>query len=233
MIANIKKKVNNLRLRRAFRVLTALLKKTKTQMTTQSAMDFLFSREGSLITPWQFQSELKGFLTIYEELKPKCAMEIGTANGGTLFCHCRLAAADATIISVDLPGGKFGGGYPDWKTPVYSEFALPGQNLHLVRASSHDAATVEKVRTILNGKQLDYLFIDGDHTYAGVKKDFELYSPFVRQGGVVVFHDVVPHQGSSCKVDEFWNEIKQQHRHQEFIDRPDQQHYGVGVLFLK
>lgn len=233
MIATIKKKITDLRLKRAFRVLTDVLRRSKSVMTTPEAIDFLFSKKGSLITPWQFRSEITGFMSIYQGLKAKCAMEIGTANGGTLFAHCRLAAPDATIISVDLPGGRFGGGYPDWKTPIYREFALPKQDLHLVRASSHEASTVEQVRTILNGRQLDYLFIDGDHTYAGVKKDFELYSPFVKKGGVVVFHDVVPHHGSSCKVDEFWNEIKLSHEHKEFIDHPDQKHYGVGVIFLK
>jgi hypothetical protein len=30
---------------------------------------------------------------------------------------------------------------------------------------------------------VDFLFIDGDHTYEGVKKDFEMYSPLVRREG--------------------------------------------------
>lgn len=33
------------------------------------------------------------------------------------------------------------------------------------------------------------LFIDGDHTYAGVKKDYDLWSPYVIEGGVIAFHD--------------------------------------------
>jgi hypothetical protein len=39
-------------------------------------------------------------------------LEIGTARGGTLFFLTRLASPHATIVSVDLPGGPFGGGYP-------------------------------------------------------------------------------------------------------------------------
>jgi predicted O-methyltransferase YrrM len=41
-------------------------------------------------------------------------------------------------------------------------------------------------------KRLDFLFIDGDHTYEGVKQDFEMYTPLVRKGGLVAMHDIVP-----------------------------------------
>ena len=35
----------------------------------------------------------------------------------------------------------------------------------------------------------DMVFIDGDHTYEGVKKDFELYSKLLTENGVIVIHD--------------------------------------------
>ena len=43
---------------------------------------------------------------------PRCVIEIGTALGGTLYLWTQAAAADALVISIDLPGGPFGGGYP-------------------------------------------------------------------------------------------------------------------------
>lgn len=63
-----------------------------------------------------------GLANEMEEIKPKVVVEIGTANGGTLFMAYRLAASDATIISIDLLGGAFGGGFPEWKIPIYSSF---------------------------------------------------------------------------------------------------------------
>jgi MMP 1-O-methyltransferase len=36
---------------------------------------------------------------------------------------------------------------------------------------------------------LALLWIDGDHSYAGVKADVEAWVPFVRPGGVIAFHD--------------------------------------------
>jgi cephalosporin hydroxylase len=232
MINNLKKAITDFRLKRGFRILSHNLESINSKLNTKQTIDFLFSKKGALITPWQFVSEITSLFELYEGLKVNYAMEIGTANGGTLFGHCKLANENATIISVDLPGGKFGGGYPDWKMPIYKKFAQKNQSLNLIRASSHENSTIQKVKDILKSNKLDYLFIDGDHTYEGVKKDFELYSPFVKKGGVIIFHDIVPHGGSSCKVDEFWNEIKLKYQHKEFIDKPDQDCFGVGVIFL-
>lgn len=38
-------------------------------------------------------------------------------------------------------------------------------------------------------RRIDVLFIDGDHTYEGCLDDWKNFSPFVKPGGVVYFHD--------------------------------------------
>ena len=37
--------------------------------------------------------------------------------------------------------------------------------------------------------KIDYLHIDGDHSYEGVKKDFELYSTIMSENGIITIHD--------------------------------------------
>jgi hypothetical protein len=37
--------------------------------------------------------------------------------------------------------------------------------------------------------KIDFLFIDGDHSYEGVKKDFELYSNILSDNGIIIIHD--------------------------------------------
>jgi len=37
--------------------------------------------------------------------------------------------------------------------------------------------------------KIDFLHIDADHSYEGVKKDFELYSKIVKKGGIISIHD--------------------------------------------
>jgi len=34
---------------------------------------------------------------------------------------------------------------------------------------------LKKIKAILRDKKVDFLFIDADHSYEGVKKDFEMY----------------------------------------------------------
>ena len=42
-------------------------------------------------------------------------------------------------------------------------------------------------------KPIEFLWIDGDHSYEGAKLDFDLWSPFLVDGGVVAFHDSNDH----------------------------------------
>ena len=160
-------------------------------------------------------------------------MEIGTAGGGTLFLFTWVADPEAKIISIDLPGGPFGGGYPKWKMPLYKSISREEQKIYLIRKDSHDPQTLKEVKRILGSEKIDFLFIDGDHTYEGVKKDFKMYTPLVRKGGIIAFHDIVP--GSSEKVGgvpEFWKEIKMKYKYIEIVKNWNQSNYGIGVIFV-
>lgn len=180
----------------------------------------------------QVKSEIVKLCELVAMHRPHVILEIGTANGGSLFLFTKLAAKDAIIISIDLPAGKFGGGYPSYRAGFYKTFCTPGQQMHLLRADSHDKTTFEKVREILGGRKIDFLFIDGDHTYEGVKLDFEQYSMLVADDAIIALHDVARHKhGSECKVDEFWNEISSKYNNPlEFIENQQQQWAGIGVL---
>lgn len=46
------------------------------------------------------------------------------------------------------------------------------------------------------------LFVDGDHSYFGVKRDIELYAPRVVPGGFIAFHDYTVYQDVKKAVDE-------------------------------
>jgi len=185
------------------------------------------------IRPAQIYEEILELAKLIAELKPKTVLEIGTADGGTLFLWCRLASDDARIISVDLPGGPFGGGYPIWRGVLYKYFKKPKQELHLVRGDSHDLRTFKKVKEVLGSEGVDFLFIDGDHSYEGVKKDFEMYSPLVKNGGIIAFHDIVPGPPENVGgVPRFWQEVKRGYRYLEFVKDWKQGGYGIGVIFI-
>ena len=42
---------------------------------------------------------------------------------------------------------------------------------------------------VLEDIKLDLVFIDGDHSYEGVKKDFDLYSQILTPNGIIMIHD--------------------------------------------
>jgi len=183
--------------------------------------------------PAQVKDEIIELASLLDNLKPSAVLEIGTENGGTLFLWSRVASSDATIISIDLPEGPFGGGYPKWKMPFYESFARSKQRMYLVRGDSHDSVAFRNVKRILETCKLDFLFIDGDHTYEGVKKDFEMYSPLVREGGIIAFHDIVPHPPESgCEVSKFWNQVKGDYKQLEIVKDRNQKRAGIGLLFI-
>lgn len=185
----------------------------------------------SAVLPYQVPSELIEFAHFVRDERPGTVLEIGTRSGGTFFLLCRLADPRATVISLDLPGGRWGGGYGAYRIPVLRRMKQPRQTLHLVRGDSHDASSVDRVRRLLAGRPIDLLFIDGDHSYEGVRQDFEMYAPLVRPGGAVVFHDIVPHRPlSGVDVSRFWNEAKARYSHREIIADPQQGWAGIGIL---
>jgi cephalosporin hydroxylase len=185
------------------------------------------------LIPNQVRDEIAQLASTVQSLRPGSVLEIGTANGGTLFLWTRLAASDATIVSVDLPSGLLGEGYPKWKLPFYKSFARDQQRIALIRGDSHDPTVYREVTRMLGTRQLDFLFVDGDHTYEGVKNDFRMYSPLVRKGGLMAFHDIVSHPpGSGCEVSKFWNEVESNYNGLEIVKDPRQGWAGIGLLYV-
>ena len=216
-------------------IISELQKKSK---DCHSIKDFLdlsisFNFENITINPFQIRTEIHTLLEIIKKEKPKNVLEIGTANGGTLFLLSKICPTDTTLVSVDLPEGKFGGEYfPDWKIPFYKSFVSNQQKIHILRGDSHQEPTLKKTQEFFQDVKIDFLFIDGDHTYEGVKKDFEMYSKLVSDDGLIVFHDICPGPKELAgEVSKFWNEIKSKYPTLEIIDNDNTGGYGLGLLF--
>lgn len=150
--------------------------------------------------------------------EPKVIVEIGSDAGGTLWAWSQLPGPPR-VIGVDLPGG-----------PYSSGAQLDPHGATVVIGDSHLAATRELVRRQLDGALADVLFIDGDHTYEGCRADFLAYKGLVRPGGLVVLHDVAPHDNPSVGVRYLWQEIACRYPSQEIITDPGQRWAGIGVL---
>lgn len=199
--------------------------------SVEDIVAFPASTHGVLVLGQKKQEIIK-FLSLIRSHNAKHVLEIGTAQGGNLFVLSQVVQDGGIITSLDLPGGHWGGGYVSRKSRVFQAFARPNQTISLIRANSHHYTSLELVRNIFKDTKIDVLFIDGDHTYDGVKQDFEMYSPLVRKGGIVAFHDIALPADSDFGVREFWLEIRDLFESYEYIEHKDQQGYGIGVVII-
>lgn len=172
----------------------------------------------------QVLSEITALAREVAALKPKIILEIGTARGGTSLIWAHIA--EKKLITCDLLDKK---GFAD----LVRAFPPPGSNceVSVMVGDSHSREFLERVRKELDGEPVDFLFIDGDHTEAGVSQDYEFYSPLVRSGGLIAFHDIVDDQPlETNQVQHFWKKLSPGKDIKEFIDDRNQCGFGIGVL---
>ncbi len=208
-----------------------LLERRAFSQETDKLVQFTMTESGGAIRPLQNPWEIGELMKRVRAKQPRVIVEIGTAKGGTLFLFCQHAADDATIISLDLPFGRNGGGYPKWKEKVYAKFAKPGQTLHLMRANSHLDETRTRIEALLKGRKIDVLMIDADHSYEGVKRDYDLYSPLLADDGFIAMHDVILNRfDPEIEVHRFWDELKATEKTEELVHNYGQGNLGIGIV---
>lgn len=205
-------------------------------------LDELVKRTQDYFLAIQNDDELLRFLERVRDLRPRVVVEIGTARGGMLFCFSQLAARDAVLVSIDLPGAPNCGGQTEVERQVFATFGPLTQRFHFIPDDSHLAASRARLVEILAGRQVDLLFIDGDHSYAGCMADFSMYHDLVGPDGVIAFHDICtfPDEWPGAGVGLAWQEIKAKYGGEEIIDPegvstrqllPGQRwRWGIGVL---
>ncbi len=210
-----------------FDILRALKKKT-----VGDALDFVFS--SVFLGVQQNRSEFEKLLSLVRELKPRVVMEIGTYRGGTLFLFSRVIPEYGLIVSLDLPRDSAHNGYARWRSFLYRNYVQDKRRIEIIQQDSHLKQTKEMVDAFLGGRAVDFLFIDADHRYEGVKLDFEMYFPLVSHNGVVALHDIIRDKNSlENGVYFFWEEVKKKDGQiREFVESREQQGKGIG-LFLR
>lgn len=112
---------------------------------------------------------------------PRVIVEIGCDAGGTLYAWRAMFPA-AAVFGVTLTDNGPHTGGQGFKRNDHGATVLEGD--------SRDRATLQRLKDQLGGRKADVLFIDGDHTRAGVLSDWLMYGPLVRDGGLTIFHDV-------------------------------------------
>jgi hypothetical protein len=162
----------------------------------------------------QKEVELARFLAVAMDLEPKVTVEVGSFAGGTLWAWMQFCPR---VIGIDRPPPGYVTG------PQLSELGC-----EILLGDSQDPTMAAQLEDMLGGDPIDLLFIDADHTYEGVRADYETYSPLVRPGGLIAFHDVCGHPTMPfIEVDRFWASLPGEK--ESFISGPELWG-GIGVL---
>ncbi len=208
--------------------------------STQALTDVLWSYKGQGFFhgfyPNQHRWEIAQLTERVAALAPRVIVELGTRDGATLFLWTQCSPQTRHVVSVDLPGGIHGGGYPEQRGRLYRHLMTNRSDcqLTLLRRDSQQASTRDEVSALLDGQAVDFLFIDADHRYEGVRKDYQLYAPLVRPGGLIAFHDIRPNtRDTTIQVDRLWDEIRASGaRVEEIVHEPYTGRYGIGLLWV-
>ena len=68
---------------------------------------------------------------------------------------------------------------------------------------------------------LDFLFIDGDHSYEGIKGDWEAWSIHIAEGGIVALHDSINCKSPNVGSEIFTQEVIKNDDRFRFIEEVD------------
>lgn len=156
------------------------------------------------------KDDLKVLLPLVSQINPKIILEIGAWKGYSAEVWTK-AFNPEIFISVENQE----------EPEVMSEY--------IIKNNSHLSSCLEDINARLKYKKIDFLFIDGDHSYNGVKMDFEMYCPLVREGGIIVFHDALYHADKTEEVDVFWQEIKTKYPYVEI--KVGENSTGIGIIW--
>jgi predicted O-methyltransferase YrrM len=186
-------------------------------------LDQLLEKAFTVFPAIQNPKELRLFLDEIAARRPRTVVEIGTAAGGVLYCVSQLSDPEALLVSIDSPEGLYGESQDDEECALFSTFVGARQRLEFIRDRSFHYSTKSDLAALLNGRKVDVLFIDGDHSYGGAKSDFEMYSEFVERDGLIAFHDILMFPetwGRGFDVAILWRELSALHSTREITD-PD------------
>jgi predicted O-methyltransferase YrrM len=108
-------------------------------------------------------------------------LEIGTSHGRSTRVMS-MAAPSCIILTIDKVNC--------WDGP---------SEKNIIRIIGDSSEIAGRIRT-----EFDLIFIDGDHTEAGVKRDIQVCVQMLRKGSPLIFHDYIgSHLGVSAAVDAF------------------------------
>lgn len=186
----------------------------------------LVKNNGGGLLIWQYPNQFSKYLLLLSRLDITSYIEIGCRWGGTFVLtneYLKRFQSMRKSVAVDIID-----------SPVLN-YCMDNVETQFLKVNS----TSEEFKKYMKKNFFDLVFIDGDHSYQGVKNDYECSK---HSGRIFVFHDIV---NDACPgVSYFWNELKHNeastYEFHEFTEQYDevfqdtqQQFLGIGVAIKK
>jgi cephalosporin hydroxylase len=190
-----------------------------------SEQPHIVKNNGGGILIWQYPNQFSNYLYLLQQHNIHSYMEIGCRWGGTFILTTEYLKKFNKIdksIAIDIID-----------SPV-NKYCISNDETQYLKLDSKS----NEFKIFVNSIFIDLIFIDGDHSYEGVKNDYEIVK---NNGKIFVFHDIV---NDCCPgVVKFWNEIKKKEDIYNFYEFTEQyeevwnvrhkKFLGIGVAIKK
>lgn len=175
---------------------------------------------------WQYPNQFSKYLCLLQEQKINSYIEIGCRWGGTFVLtneYLKMFNNINKSVAVDIID-----------SPVLN-YCISNNETQFIKINSQS----KEFTNYMKNNYFDLIFIDGDHSYNGVKNDYEICK---NSGKIFVFHDII---NDICPgVVQFWSELKNNENDTynffEFIEQyedvwnnTNQKFLGIGVAIKK
>ncbi len=173
---------------------------------------------------YQWEKEFEVLLELYRRQHPVNVLEVGTYHGGTLYHWLQNAWGGTTVVSLD----SYAVGVDN--RPLYKQWVPVGVELVVLEGNSNTITTASEVAAY---SPFDWVMIDAGHFLEEVTRDWQLYRPMVRHGGMLVLHDILTHPAwPSIEVGQLWEKIKAEYMTFEIVADRNAEWGGLGVVLL-
>jgi cephalosporin hydroxylase len=176
----------------------------------------------------QWPEEIRAFAAFlrseWNSIPATHVLELGVRHGGTSALWHQLLP-EAKVIGVDRIG------HDSYHEPEFSQRARQMESEYsryqFIEGDTSSFETLAKVIEVLDGGRVGFLFIDADHSYEAVSRDYERFGRMVVPNGLIAFHDIVDSPRTGGGVARLWSEFEDD-RKSEFCIKADWG--GIGVL---
>jgi hypothetical protein len=172
---------------------------------------------------WIGHEKIANFLI--KTIKPETIVELGVHNGFSYFTFCQTVhdqKINTKCFGIDHWKG-------DYHTGLYEEKVYENV-LEENKKYNHFSKLIKKdfnsALSDFNDQSIDFLHIDGYHTYDSVKSDFNNWLPKCKKDAIILFHDVNEFK-DDFGVWKLYNELKQTYSHHVFPHA-----HGLGIISL-